>query len=125
MKNSVLVVEDDLIQNRMLEHMLLKNGYVVYCAFDGFEALDILTKNKVDIIISDVLMDKMDGFEFKREVNKNQEWANIPFVFLTNQNTPESKTESENLGANMFLIKPYIKLDIVDIIKKIILAEKH
>lgn len=118
MKNNILVVEDDVIQNRMLEHMLNKNGYDVYCAFNGLEALNILDKTEIDVIISDVLMNHMDGFEFKREINKNEKWADIPFIFLTNQNNDESKTESENLGANMFLIKPYIKFDIVDIVKK-------
>ncbi|MFN8577858.1 MAG: response regulator [Candidatus Sericytochromatia bacterium] len=120
MKSKILIVEDDMIQSRMLEHTLTKEGYQVLSSIDGFEALEILKNNIVDLIISDVLMDKMDGFELKKQINKNPEWKKIPFIFLTNQNNAESKSLAEEIGAELFLIKPYVKFNISDIVKNLV-----
>ncbi len=103
----VLIVEDDINSMYLLKTILKKGGYKTINAQDGAEALKRLKKNKIDIIISDILMPKMDGFQLCRKCKGDDKLRKILFLFYTA--TYKRKQDEEfalSLGAEKFIIKP-------------------
>jgi len=115
----ILIVDDDE-QNRYLLQALLKtNGYTVYSAENGMEALKIARKNPPDLIISDILMPEMDGFALCREWQKDDCLNKIPFVFYTATYTdPKDEKFALSLGAARFIIKPIDPDQFLEIIRE-------
>jgi signal transduction histidine kinase/CheY-like chemotaxis protein len=79
----VLIVEDDLPAQEMTRRMLEKEGLKVITCVNGLEAVEQVRKNKPDLILLDLMMPVMDGFEFMKELKENEEWKTIPVVILT------------------------------------------
>lgn len=106
-KNNILLVED----NRDLLAFLktnLENDYNVYFAFNGRDALTKLhIIGKPDIIISDIMMDVMDGGAFFKELSRDDYYADVPFIFLTAKSTPEDKIKGLEEGAIDYIYKPF------------------
>lgn len=117
----ILIVEDDLTQSLILKTSLRKKGYECINSFNGIQALEKLNHEHVDLVISDIDMDKMNGLELKEEINKNKEWREIPFIFLTGN--VSTKNKAMDLGAQLFLVKPYT--NIIDEIDKFIKFKIH
>jgi len=127
LKPLILVVEDnvDLLYN--LNLLLESNEYESVTAKNGKEALDILTKiNEVpDIIISDIMMPEMDGYEFFRAISSNPHWNRIPFIFLSARTTPKDIRFGKLLGADDYLTKPFNEKDLLAIISGRIARNKR
>lgn len=85
----------------------LSEKYQVLVASNGMEGLDILTKEIVHLVISDVMMPKMDGFEFCKSIKSSVELSHIPVILLTAKNTLQSKIEGLELGADVYIEKPF------------------
>jgi len=103
----VLVVDDREDDLYLLQTLFEKSGYRVVTARDGIQALDELKKESVDLIVSDILMPKMDGFHLCRECKKNDELRKIPFVFYTATYTDRKDEElALHSGADKYIIKP-------------------
>lgn len=119
-KPVIFLVEDnqDLLYN--LKLVLELNGYDVIIAENGVEALDRLATLASDklpaLIISDIMMPKMDGYEFFREVSKNPLWNLIPFIYLTAKNLPEDIRLGKMLGIDDYIVKPVKEEDLLAII---------
>jgi putative nucleotidyltransferase with HDIG domain len=104
---NILIVDDIKENQYLLEKILSSKGYVIKTAGDGTEALQILKKDPIGLIISDILMPKMDGFKFCRECKKDEKLKNIPFFFYTATYTEKKDEEfALSLGAEKFIIKP-------------------
>lgn len=103
-----ILIADDIEQNLyMLRFMLENSGYQVYQAANGIEALEILREQTVEMIVSDILMPEMDGYQFCRECKAHPDWADIPFIFYTATYTSkEDERFSLALGASRFILKP-------------------
>ncbi|UUX93290.1 response regulator [Methanoplanus endosymbiosus] len=103
----VLII-DDLYENRYLLEVTLKSkGYQVITARNGQEAMEYLHNHPVRLIISDILMPKMDGFQLCREVKKDPDLKNIPFIFYTASYTSDKDRDfGLDLGADRYIIKP-------------------
>ncbi len=105
--NPVLLLVDD---NRdFCEFMAdsLSDEYTVLMAFNGQEALEQLSKNDVDIVVSDVMMPVMSGTELCRRIKTNIEWSHIPVILLTARTAEEYQLEGLELGADDYLTKPF------------------
>ena len=122
-KQSLLLVDGDARSLRVLEVSLKKAGFNVTTAVNGKDALDKVRTAKPDLIISDTHMPGMDGFAFCQELKASPEWADIPFIFLTNQTAIEHKIRGLELGVEDYLTKPiYIK----EILTRVrLLLQKH
>ncbi len=102
----ILIVDDMEDGLYMLETILKGNGYEVLTALNGLEALSKLKKESVDIIISDIMMPRMDGFQFCRECKKDDDLKKIPFIFYTATYTGQKDEEfALSLGAVKFIKK--------------------
>ncbi len=103
----ILIAEDSATQALKLEHMLLENGYRVFTAANGVAALAAMESRVPTIIISDVTMPEMDGFEFCRHVRDDPRFAHIPLILLTSLSDPKDVVRGLQCGANNFIVKPY------------------
>ena len=100
----ILIVEDDKELSQLFQKVLEKNGYQVKSASDGALALEILDKEYIDLIISDIMMLEVDGFAFARtvrEVNKR-----IPILFMSAKDDLPSKQKGFQLGIDDYMVKP-------------------
>jgi len=106
MKPVILIVDDhpDIVE--FLKEVLV-DDYILLTASNGQIALDILKKEIVNIIVSDVMMPIMDGFELCKEIKKDYELNQIPVILLTAKNTLQSKIDGIEFGADAFIEKPF------------------
>lgn len=107
-----LLVEDDIEMGDFL-YKCLKKKYSILRAFNGEEALDLLKDNAINIIISDVMMPGMDGFELTQIVKSNLEFSHIPVVLLTAKANVQSKVEGLEIGADAYIEKPF-SIDVLE-----------
>ena len=89
--------------------MLSKRNYKVLEAKDGIEGLQIVEQEKPDLIVSDIMMPKMDGFEFCKWVREMSDIPDVPFIFLTSINQVDLELKGFKLGAQEYLIKSDLK----------------
>ena len=116
----VLVVEDNP-ELLMLMQQLLKSYYRVYIAHNGAEALKIVHDKEIDLIVSDVMMPEMDGYELTRTIKGDANYNHLPIILLTAKTQEEDEEEGLEAGADEFLTKPFrlkdLKLRIDNIIE--------
>ncbi len=114
-KPLLLVVDDNLDILFNLKIMLEKMNYEVVTANSGDEALNILTTLETipEVIISDIMMPNMSGYEFFSVVSSNSQWNRVPFLFLTAKSTPEDIRLGKMLGVDDYITKPFNKEDLI------------
>lgn len=101
---NVLVVEDDKNLKKLMTTYLKKNDYTVFEANNGNQALDILDTNYIDLIISDIMMPEMDGYELVKSLRESK--YEIPILLVTAKSSFEDKREGFLLGADDYMVKP-------------------
>lgn len=101
---TILIVEDDR-NMRLLTSARLGNIYTTVCACDGLEALEILHKGGIDMIIADIMMPRMDGYELLKNVR--EEGYTIPYLLLTAKETLDDKQQGFSLGTDDYMTKPF------------------
>jgi sigma-B regulation protein RsbU (phosphoserine phosphatase) len=115
-KKSVLVIDDDIVIRKLLNHQLKHNNYIVYQAAGPMEAFELLKANKIDIVLCDVTMDDMDGFEFCKKVREDENFRALPFVFVTAKTSMEDKSRALEVGGDDIITKPF---DVDELILKV------
>lgn len=103
---AVVLVVDDTPDNITLLSGLLKDSYKVKVALNGEKAIDIINKSTPDIILLDVMMPVMDGYETCRVLKSNPKWKDIPVIFLTSKNEVEDESRGFEFGAADYITKP-------------------
>ncbi len=106
----ILVVDDQPINVQLLKRKLEKEGIEILTAYSGQEALDVVSRNKPDLILLDVMMPDMDGIEVCQRLQADDEARQIPVIFVTARNSKEGKLEGLGVGAVDYITKP-IDLD--------------
>ena len=104
---AILVVEDDLSLNNFIAQSLKADGFKVFKAANGREALDVLEDSHIDLIISDVMMPVMDGMELCTHIKTNINYSHLPFILLTARSNSESEIAAIETGANSYIVKPF------------------
>ncbi len=115
-KKSILVIDDDVTIRKLITHHLKLNDFHTYEAKNAEEAFQILKENRIDLVLSDVTMDEMDGFEFCEKVRSNAKHRFLPFVFVTAKNTLEDKFKAIESGGDDIITKPF---DVKELILKV------
>lgn len=105
-KTRILVVDDEISIIKFLRANLESKGYKVFAAMDGVEALQTIEMELPDLVILDIMMPKMDGFEVCRRL---REWSQIPIIMLSARGDENDKVKCLNLGADDYITKPFDK----------------
>lgn len=105
-KGKILIVDDDENAVEILTRMLAREGYTSLAAQSGPEALRLLEQESVDVILLDVMMPGMDGFEVCARLRDNDQWRQIPVILLTARDDLESRARGMRLGVSEYLTKP-------------------
>ncbi len=117
----ILLVEDDGFLLNMYADKFRAEGFEVFIADNGVKALKLTKEKLPDIILLDVILPKMDGFEVLRELKKDAGTKNIPVILLTNLSQKEEVKKGEELGADDFLIKAhFMPQEVVDKVKSVL-----
>ena len=103
---SVLVVDDSLTMRKVLGRLLERENYKVTTAKDGMDALQILQELQPDIILTDIEMPRMDGFELVRNIKADERLVDIPLVIISSRTAEKHQSHARELGVNAFLGKP-------------------
>jgi len=117
MKEMILVVEDNPDMTAALKLALEMEGYQVLAAADGLEALQILDRTTPDLIVADIMMPRMNGYELYEATHQDERWLSIPFIFLTAKTDKEDIRLGKEMGADDYLIKPVEKEDLIAAIR--------
>lgn len=101
---NIMIVEDDVNQRKLMQTILEQYGYNVITASDGVEGLDQLDKKHIDLIILDIMMPRMDGFEFTSTLR--QSGCNIPILMVSAKQSPVDKRKGFIIGTDDYMTKP-------------------
>jgi len=118
MAKKILLIEDEKIMVNLLEKKLTKKGYDVSVAWDGKEGLGKIRKMKPNLILLDIIMPKMGGFEVMEEIVKDKELKKIPIIIISNSGQPVELGRAKKLGAKDWLIKT--EFDPQEVLDKVI-----
>lgn len=111
---TILIVDDEALIRNVIKEYLLNEGYKVLEAKDGFDALRVISDNKVDLIVLDIMMPKMDGFTCLSEIRKTK---NIPVIMLSARKEEIDKLNSFDLGVDDYVTKPFSPKELVARVK--------
>ena len=106
MAKRILIVDDDEMVLMALEELLRPEGYEVRAVSSGTEALKSLDQEDYDLLMLDIIMPEMDGFELCKRIRERQNYGEKPIVFLTAKSRDEDRAQGLEAGANLFLSKP-------------------
>nr|QCI06172.1 hypothetical protein [Dicranema revolutum] len=120
MKKQILLVDDDITLSFAISSYLLSNNFSVYVANDVVAALYEVNTNVPDLIIADIMMPYLDGYDFLEILHSNQKFCDIPVIFLTAKGMTKDRIKGYNNGCNSYLIKPFDPEELVSIINNLL-----
>ncbi|MGI9329755.1 MAG: response regulator [Gammaproteobacteria bacterium] len=109
----VLIVDDSPTEQHVLSQVLEKNGFETLLASDGEEAINIAESNHPDLILMDVVMPGMNGFQATRQLSRNPETSTIPVVMVTSKDQESDRVWGLRQGAVDYLMKPVAQTDLL------------
>jgi two-component system sensor histidine kinase/response regulator len=112
-KPLIMVVEDDFALLEGIRELLELTDYQVIPAANGMEALELLDRHKPDLIVSDIMMPEMDGYEFHSKVRERVDLLTIPFIFLTARGEKVDIRRGKSMGADDYITKPFDDEDLL------------
>ena len=115
----VLIVDDDPDMVMVLGMLMKVNGITALKAFGGVEGLEKARTDKPDVILLDIMMPDMDGYEVMKELRSDKTTKGIPVVFLTARTDEEYKERAETLGADGYITKPYDRDSLMETIRRV------
>ncbi|MGE0002316.1 MAG: response regulator transcription factor [Fimbriimonadaceae bacterium] len=115
----ILVCDDERHIVRLIQVNLEKQGYQVVTAYDGKEGLEKVKAEKPDLLVLDVMMPYMDGFEVLKSLRREPETESLPVIMLTAKAQDKDVFEGYHYGADMYLTKPFNPMELVSFVKRI------
>ncbi|MBN9503086.1 MAG: two-component system response regulator [Armatimonadetes bacterium 55-13] len=115
----VLVCDDERHIVRLIQVNLERQGYQVVTAFDGKEGLEKIRSEKPNLVVLDVMMPYMDGFEVLKNLRREPETESLPVIMLTAKAQDKDVFEGYHYGADMYLTKPFNPMELVTFVKRI------
>lgn len=115
---TIMVVDDSLTVRKITSRLLTREGYQVILAKDGVDALEQLTDIMPDVILSDIEMPRMDGFDFVRNVRADDHLKSLPIIMITSRTADKHRNYAFELGANHYLGKPYDEEELLALVAR-------
>jgi len=119
-KKKILVVEDEESLLKLQSILLTIRGYTVEGVMDGQAALEVVETMKPDLILLDIMLPKIDGFQVCRQVKANEATRHIPVIMLTAKKSMEDRVMGKRAGADMYITKPYKSSMVIETIQRLL-----
>jgi two-component system chemotaxis response regulator CheY len=119
-KKKIMVIDDSASLRQSVLDALAEAGYEVMAAADGKEALGMLDGRRVDLMICDVHMPRMDGITFVREAKRLQEYRFVPIIMLTTESSEKKREAGHMAGAKAWVVKPFRPEQILHAVSKLV-----
>lgn len=119
-KPVALIVDDSISVRRFVGVVLQRHNFETVLASDGMEAIKRLEEGEFDIVVTDLEMPKMHGYELIQEIRKQEKYSNLPVVILTGRAGQKHRDMGLKLGANAFIVKPFKEADLVSTLQKFV-----
>lgn len=119
-KNRILVAEDDPNILRQIEFNLQSSGYIVETALNGMEAFKKLMADRPDLLITDVMMPEMDGYELVTMLRRDEQLADLPVIMLTARTQDWDMMQGYNSGTDLYLTKPFNPAELLNFVRRIL-----
>lgn len=116
---TILIVEDTLSEMELISHYLRESGYSVISAVSAREALNIAVEKRPDVIVTDIVMPGMSGFELCRNLKKNPVTERVPVIICTSKNQEIDRLWGMKQGADAYITKPFTREQLVRAIKSV------
>lgn len=117
-KPSILIVDDDPVIRRLLQVNFRLEGYEVETAALGQESIELARSSRPDVIVLDVMMPGMDGWEVCRKMREEPSLADVPIVFLSAKSQDQNREDSAELGIAAYVTKPFDPSELVTIVEQ-------
>ncbi|MGD9014805.1 MAG: response regulator transcription factor [Candidatus Omnitrophota bacterium] len=124
-KGKILIVEDDKHIFQLVKYNLEKAGFECTVTITGEEALDVLDRESIDLIILDIMLPKMDGFEVCKQIKQTKSLSSIPIIILTAKGEEMDRIVGLELGADDYVVKPFSPRELVLRVKAILKRGKQ
>ncbi len=118
----VMVIDDSKVIRRSAESMLAKEGFTVFTAEDGFDALSKIAENEPEIIFVDIMMPRLDGYQTCALIKNNSRFKSTPVVMLSSKEGLFDKAKGRVVGSDSYLTKPFSREDLVNAIQSLVHA---
>jgi chemosensory pili system protein ChpA (sensor histidine kinase/response regulator) len=115
-----MIVDDSITVRRVMERFLERNGMRVVTAKDGLDAVSQLQDHKPDIILLDIEMPRMDGYEFASHVRNDERFSDVPIIMITSRVGDKHRARAIELGVNDYLGKPYQDMELLEAIQRLL-----
>jgi chemosensory pili system protein ChpA (sensor histidine kinase/response regulator) len=122
---TVMVVDDSLTVRKITTRLLTREGLSVVTAKDGVDALQVLAEQIPDVILLDIEMPRMDGFEFTRTIKNDRRTAHIPIVMITSRTAEKHRNHAKELGVDLYLGKPYQEEELLRVLREMLELPAH
>ena len=119
----VLVVDDSITVRRVTQRLLQREGYRVALAADGLQALERLQEERPALVLSDIEMPRMDGFDLARNIRADEALADLPIIMITSRIAEKHREHAKQLGVNHYLGKPYSEEELLRLVRSYTMAE--
>ncbi|HEX2769024.1 MAG TPA: response regulator, partial [Geobacteraceae bacterium] len=120
-RKSLLIVEDSITARTLLKNILETAGYETLSAVDGLDALTLIRTEEIDLVVSDVDMPRMNGFDLTSRIRASREFADLPVVLVTSLDSREDRERGIEAGANAYIVKSsFDQSNLLDVIKRLI-----
>jgi chemosensory pili system protein ChpA (sensor histidine kinase/response regulator) len=118
----ILVVDDSLTVRRVTQRLLVREGYRVTLAKDGLDALERLAEEIPQVVLSDIEMPRMDGFDLVRNIRSDPRWTDLPVIMITSRIAQKHRDHATELGVDHYLGKPYSEEDLLALIARYVVS---
>ncbi len=117
---TALVVDDSITMRRVTQRLLERRGVRVLTARDGLDAISVLQENDADVILLDIEMPRMDGYQFATHVRNDPRLKDMPIIMITSRSSEKHRAKAIEIGVNDYLSKPYQESQLVEAIESLI-----
>jgi two-component system alkaline phosphatase synthesis response regulator PhoP len=124
-RKRILVVDDEIYIVHILEFSLTMEGYNILTAFDGEEALRVIEQERPDLVVLDIMMPKLDGYEVCRRLRKDERFATLPVILLSAKGRSIDREVGLQAGADDYITKPFSPRKLIEKIRELLEREEN
>jgi len=122
-KPKVLIVDDETDVVEFIARTLQTEGFDVVCAYDGIGALDLVDSERPDLVVLDIMMPMMSGYEVCEQIKSNPQTQDIPIICVSSAHTPDARALSLRVGAATLIVKPFRPAELVAQVRRYLKKE--